>query len=179
MLANLRGITHIRAGTEWEFVSFAAIWELIYFVSELPVAFGATAVFCPSCVGFFGRAGRYNKSFSVLIPVWGVRKKNVMFKRVFPPLHVRGQAHLQKSGAGAKRDCFRRLRWSKLPAEKENQRNMITTNISSDAPRTGHTEWNIVLFLALHTRRKQSKWWFNFARYACAFWDRRSLLKTQ
>lgn len=63
------------------------------------------------------------------------------------------------------------------PAEKENQGNMIAANISSDAARTGHREWNIVLFLALAPKKKAVKVKIQFYKVCLSHWDQCSVLK--
>lgn len=115
-------------------------------------------------VGFFGHTVGYNKSFSILIPVWGVRKKCNVEACFAPFTCQRSVSPTEKSGAGAKEDCSRRPKWRKRLLRKKTKEIWSPLTSLLMPPRTGHREWNIVLFLAFTPKKKAVKVKIKFSK---------------
>lgn len=84
-----------------------------------------------------------------------------------------------KSGAGAKEDCSRRPEWCKRLLRKKTREIWSPLTSLLMPPRTGHVEWNIVLFLASTPEKKAVKVKIQFSKVCLCLWDPRSVVKTQ
>lgn len=80
-----------------------------------------------------------------------------MFKCVFPLSHVRGQAHLRKKVLPELKGLLQATLMAQTPAEKEKQGNMITTNISSDAPEDWTHRVKYCLVFGFYAREESSQ----------------------